>query len=76
MVSEHAKIGVCGEEQVHAAVRCKPFPRLREQHQDVSVVRTCVPSAVGQVARFAREGGRARQDHVKQLARRNGREEV
>ena len=30
MVSEHAKIGVCGEEQVHAAVRCKPFPRLRE----------------------------------------------
>ena len=25
-----AKIGVSGEEQVHAAVRGKPFPRLRE----------------------------------------------
>ena len=30
MVSEQAKIGVSGEEQVHAAVRGKPFPRLRE----------------------------------------------
>ena len=30
MVSEQTKIGVRGEEQVHAAVGCKPFPRLRE----------------------------------------------
>jgi hypothetical protein len=29
-VSEQAKIGIRGEKQIHAAVRCKPIPRLRE----------------------------------------------
>jgi hypothetical protein len=45
-------------------------PRLIEQQSDVAVIRAGVPGAVGQIARFARKGRRARYDDVEQRIRR------
>jgi len=70
------KIGVGGEQEIDAAAGLQPLARLREERRDVAVAGTGMPGAVGDVARFAGEGRRARQDHVEERPRRDRRHQV
>ncbi len=74
--AEPAEVGIGGEQKIDAAPRLQPLARLREERRDVAVAWAGVPGAIGDVARLAGEGGRARQDHVEERARGDAGEEI
>jgi hypothetical protein len=49
---------------------------LNEEHRYISVARACMPRPVREIARFPCKRGRTGQNHIKQLARSKGREQV
>src|SRR5207248_3963386 len=74
--TEEIEVGIRGQQDIHAPSRSEPLARLVEQQSDVAVIRAGVPGAVGQIARFAGKGRRARYDDVEKYAGRQRGKEV
>src|SRR2546425_13030005 len=74
--TEQIEVGIRRNHDIHPPAGFETLARLIEQSCYVAIVWTGVPSAIGEIARFARMLGRARQDNVEERAGRERREEI
>ena len=62
--TEQIEVGIRRDHDIQPPTGFKTLASLVEQRRDVAIGWTGVPTAVGEIARFARVLGRARQDHI------------